>query len=41
MSFVTMTPMQVVWSIFAVAVIVLLFTLYHMHLEKKTVKRKG
>ena len=40
MSFATLTPMQVVWSIFAAAVIVLLFTLYHMHLEKKAGKKK-
>ena len=33
------TPMQLVWSIFAVAVIVLLFTLYHLHLERKNKKK--
>lgn len=40
MSFATMTPMQWVWSIFAIAVIVLLFILYHLHLEKKHGKKK-
>lgn len=33
------TPMQLVWSIFAVAAIVLLFTIYHLHLEGKSKKR--
>src|SRR3989344_3786503 len=34
------TPMQLVWSIFAVAAIVLLFTIYHLHLEGKGKKRR-
>lgn len=36
------TPMQLVWSIFAVAVIVFLFAAYHQHLEhvNKNVKKK-
>ena len=34
------TPMQLVWSIFAVAAIVLLFTVYHLHLEGKSKKRR-
>ena len=29
------TPVQLVWSLFAVSVIVILFILYHMHLKTK------
>ncbi len=36
---VTPTPIQLVWSIFAVAVIVILFTIYHVHLEKTQRKK--
>lgn len=35
-----LTPMQLIWSIFTVAVIVMLFVLYHLHLEKRH-KDKG
>lgn len=40
MALAELTPMQIVWSIFATAVIVMLFTLYHMHLEKKGKSKK-
>ncbi len=34
------TPMQMVWSVFAVATIVFLFAIYHLHLESKNKKRQ-
>lgn len=35
-----LTPIQLVWTLFATAAIVLLFVLYHLHLESKRKGRK-
>lgn len=36
----TFTPMQLIWTIVGVCVFVIMFTLYHMLLEKKHRKRR-
>ena len=40
MAFVQPTAMQLIWSVFAVAVIVALFALHHLYLEEKHKKAK-
>ncbi|MEK6888081.1 MAG: hypothetical protein AABX14_03995 [Candidatus Aenigmatarchaeota archaeon] len=35
MADISFTPVQLVWSVFAVSVIVILFILYHIHLKTK------
>ncbi|MFA4819755.1 MAG: hypothetical protein WC613_02230 [Candidatus Aenigmatarchaeota archaeon] len=39
MADISLTPVQLVWSLFAASVIVILFILYHMHLKTKKRRR--